>query len=79
MKRQRRIAAASLLAGCLAGSAEACPVCDGETGRRVRAGIFNEDFGPNLLVILLPFPIVVGVAAALHHGLSPRRTTTDGL
>src|SRR5947209_3624417 len=48
--------------------AGACPVCDRETGRRVRAGLFDEDFAPNLLATLLPFGVFLGIAAALHFG-----------
>jgi hypothetical protein len=49
-----------------AGSVSACPVCDTGTGRQVRAGIFNEDFVPNLLMSSLPFPIFIGAAMALR-------------
>ncbi|WP_337174081.1 hypothetical protein [Paludisphaera sp.] len=77
MKRLRRLASWCLYASCLAGVADACPVCDTDTGRKVRAGIFGEDFGPNLVVTLAPFPIVLGVAAALHFGLSSRGTTGE--
>lgn len=53
--------------------ADACPVCQTENGRQVRAGIFNEDFGSNLLATLLPFPVVLGIAAALHFGFAPKQ------
>jgi hypothetical protein len=46
----------------------ACPVCDTSTGQQVRQGIFDNRFGVNLLLTLLPFPIFVGIAAALYHG-----------
>jgi uncharacterized protein len=54
----------------------ACPVCHSETGQQVRAGIFNEDFGRNVALTLLPFPLLFGIVAAIHHGWpagSPRR------
>lgn len=59
------IAALLLLPGA---PAFACPVCHTETGAQVRAGIFGEDFGANLLVAAMPFPIFLGIAAALHFG-----------
>ena len=57
--------------------ADACPVCESETGREVRAGIFGEDFGPNLLMTLLPFPILLGIAAAFYFGFSPKETAAE--
>jgi hypothetical protein len=72
MVRLRTTAAIAALAAGLAAPAGACPVCDGPTGARVRAGIFGADFAANLLTAALPFPIVLGVAAALHHGLGTR-------
>ncbi len=55
-----------LLAAAL--SARACPVCDTGTGRAVRAGVFGADFGRNLLVTALPFPIFLGITALLYYG-----------
>ncbi|MDX1931110.1 MAG: hypothetical protein SFU56_00750 [Capsulimonadales bacterium] len=48
--------------------ADACPVCDSPTGREVRREIFNEEFGPNLLRTVLPFPIFLGITAFLYVG-----------
>ena len=48
--------------------AAACPVCNTETGQQVRQGIFGPDFGYNLFVTLLPFPIFLAIAAAIHFG-----------
>lgn len=48
--------------------ASACPLCVSETGRRVRAGIFNSDFGANLVMTLLPFPVFVAVVALIYFG-----------
>jgi hypothetical protein len=62
-----------------AAAADACPVCQSETGKQVRAGIFNADFGSNLLAISLPFPVLLGVAAALHFGFRPREGATDAI
>jgi len=51
-----------------ASSARACPLCESETGERVRAGIFNADFGSNLAVTLLPFPLFLGITYLIHSG-----------
>lgn len=69
-----RLLVAATLIGLLAPPtvADACPICASETGAEVRAGIFNEDFGWNLLVTVLPFPLMLGIAAALHFGFAPR-------
>lgn len=55
-------------------SADACPVCDAETGRQVRAGLFDEGLGWNLLATLLPFAVLLGITAAIHTGWPGRRT-----
>jgi hypothetical protein len=72
MKCFRSTTAAALVAAGLAAPAGACPVCAGPAGREVRAGLFGADFVPNLLTAALPFPILLGVAAALHFGFGPR-------
>ena len=58
--------------------AGACPVCDRETGRQVRAGLVDEDLGLNVLATALPFGIFLGVAAALHFGLPVGRGGPSG-
>jgi hypothetical protein len=69
----RRLSAVVLVVGaCHAPPAAACPICKSETGEQVRAGIFGADFGWNLLVTLLPFPIFLGIAMAFHLGFHPR-------
>ena len=50
-------------------TASACPVCDTETGRDVRAGIFDGAFGRNVSLTLLPFPVLLAVVAMIHFGL----------
>lgn len=74
-----RLLFAIVLAGFLAlpTAIPACPVCSRGTGEAVRAGIFNEDFGPNLLMTILPFPLMLGIAAALHFGFGARDGATD--
>ena len=56
------------LAVATSSTALACPVCNEPLGQQVRAGIFDESFGSNLIVTLLPFVIFLGVVAAIHGG-----------
>jgi hypothetical protein len=56
------------LSSVCASIAAACPLCHTDLGRQVRAGIFGSDFWSNLLFVLLPFPIFLLLAAALHYG-----------
>jgi len=44
----------------------ACPVCDSDIGREVRAGIVDGDFARNVLATVLPFAVVLGGVAAFH-------------
>ena len=46
----------------------ACTLCHTPTGEQVRAGIFNESFGSNLLLTLAPFPVLAAIVLALHFG-----------
>ena len=71
--------AAVLLA---ASSAVACPLCRSDTGRRVREGIFDNEFGGTLLAMLLPFLVISLVVAVIHGGppwagRSPAKPTHD--
>ncbi|HEY6401876.1 MAG TPA: hypothetical protein VI479_10735 [Blastocatellia bacterium] len=50
----------------------ACPLCHTELGQQVRSGIFGADFWSNLLFVLLPFPIFLLLAVALHYGFGRR-------
>jgi hypothetical protein len=50
-------------------SVSACPHCDSEIGRQVRAGIFNDHFWSNAALTLLPIPILVGIVALIHFGI----------
>ncbi len=73
-----RVVLACLLTGCSGNPAGACPVCSTETGKHVRGEIFDRDFGRNFATLLLPFPIFLGIAAAIHYGLAlgePARET----
>lgn len=59
--------------------AGACPICDTGTGRQVRAGIFDDNFGRTLLAVALPFPILLAVVAAIHFGWPATRRTGGDL
>ena len=49
--------------------ARGCPVCDGDTGQQVRAGLVDGNVIPGLLAILLPLAVTLGVAGVVHFGL----------
>jgi len=49
-------------------SAVACPLCHTETGKQVRSGIFDADFGFNLLITVIPFAIFLGIVALIYFG-----------
>jgi hypothetical protein len=51
-----------------ASSARACPLCESETGERVRAGIFDADFGYNLFATVLPFSASLAIVTSIHYG-----------
>lgn len=50
-----------------------CPYCESEVGKEVAAGIFNDDFAVNLVLVLLPIPILFLIVYFIHYGL-PIRT-----
>lgn len=50
----------------------ACPVCNTDTGRQVRAGIFDDHFLTTLLAVIAPFPILLLLVAGLHFVLPTR-------
>lgn len=62
----------------LAPSTYACPVCNQKTGQKVRAGIFDEEFGFNLVATVLPFGVFLGITAGIHFGLPRRRRIAPG-
>ena len=68
MRKLVRITFAGAVLVLPAPSAGACPVCDRETGREVRAGIFDEHFGFNLAATVLPFGVLLALTAAIHFG-----------
>jgi len=74
-----RLAVAAIV-GATAAPALACPVCDSENGKQVRAGVFNDQFGWNLVKVTSPFPVllgVVGLAYCLMPG--PRAGESGGV
>ena len=56
----------------------ACPLCHTETGRQVRAGIFDAHFGGNLLYTLSPFPVFLLVVALLYFGFPTAKDEDSG-
>jgi hypothetical protein len=58
------IAGAALLN---AATASACPLCHSPTGEKVREGIFNSQFPITLVSMALPFVVIAGVIAVIHH------------
>lgn len=77
-----RAAVLGAVVASTATAARACPVCRSETGDAVRDGLFDEDFASNLLAIALPFPIFLGIVAAIHgppaRGGRPGDATRNG-
>jgi len=53
-----------------ASAASACPFCESETGQQVKAGIFNDQFWMNVLLTLLPFPILLAIVALIYFDVS---------
>lgn len=51
-------------------SATACPYCETETGKQVRAGIFNDQFWSNVTLTLLPLFVLLGIVALIYFDLS---------
>ncbi len=55
-------------------AARACPVCDSDTGRQVRDGIFDGNIALHAIAIGLPVAAVAGAAGIIHFGGSRPRT-----
>ena len=49
----------------------ACPLCHSPTGEKVREGIFNSEFPMTFVSMVMPFVVIAGVVAVIHHS-SPR-------
>lgn len=52
-------------------AAAACPYCESDVGREVAAQIFNNEFAINAAMTVLPFPLLLGLVAAVHFGGAP--------
>ncbi len=61
-----------------ASAASACPFCESETGQQVKAGIFNDQFWGNVLLTLLPFPVLLAIVALIYFDLSSLWKNTQG-
>lgn len=61
--RSRMLTAAAAVAWLLTETAVGCPVCGTDVGRQVRAGLADENVVPNLLAVVLPFALILGVVA----------------
>jgi len=57
-----------IMAMTMAAPALACPICDTATGQQVRSGIVDSHFAFNVVATLLPFPILIAIAAFIHFG-----------
>ncbi|CAN5749858.1 hypothetical protein BH23PLA1_BH23PLA1_03400 [soil metagenome] len=62
----RRILLTGLLTAWFALPVQACPTCSIGVREQVRAEVFGEDFGRNLVVTALPFAFFLGIAAVIH-------------
>jgi hypothetical protein len=57
----------------------ACPMCNTETGKQVREGIFGPDFYTNVLVTVAPFPVVLALCALVYWILpDPKKRRVNG-
>jgi hypothetical protein len=46
-------------------SVDACPFCYSDTGREVGSIVFGKDFGANIVALILPFLLSVGLTRAI--------------
>lgn len=53
--------------------AVACTVCGSDTGRQVRAGVFDGHFGGTACAVLLPFAIFVALGVGVYFGMPELR------
>ncbi|MDO8528068.1 MAG: hypothetical protein Q7T03_10340 [Deltaproteobacteria bacterium] len=51
----------------------ACPLCYSDTGKQVRAGIFNGDFLFNLAMTLFPFIVFTFIGLVLYYDESKNK------
>lgn len=67
-----------LLPLLLCRAAQACPVCDSDRARLVRAGLFDAHLVPNLFVTVLPFVVLAAIVALTYYGLPHPRRGPEG-
>lgn len=60
-------------------AAWACPLCDSATADQVRAGLFDGHFLKNLAVVLLPFPLFIGLGVYMYFSGPPQRGSAASL
>ena len=60
--------------GLFSFNADACPICNSDTGKEVRKSIFGPNFAQNAARALAPVPFLVGAIAAVHFGFRPRHS-----
>lgn len=74
--RLRILTAGLVLMGALAvaAPASACPDC--AVGQQARSEVWNEHFGPNLFVALLPF-LFIGAICVRAEGIGRPRASTE--
>ena len=57
-----------ILAMLIAFQAHACPVCNSDTGKQVREGIFGSDVGLSLAAATMPFAICAVIVHWMSRG-----------
>jgi len=67
MRISRLVARGSFTAVLFSDYLLACPLCHTQTGRQVRAGIFDAHFSGNLLCTLIPFPLFLCIVAVIYY------------
>lgn len=77
MRSQFKVRCTAMIITASAAPVLACPVCDTENGTQVRAGVFNDQFGWNLLKVSSPFPVLLG-AVGLLYCLTPASREDGG-
>lgn len=60
---------AILLMLLLSPLAQSCPLCDSDTARQVRAGLFDSRFVSNVGVTVLPFIVFAAIVALTYYSL----------
>jgi hypothetical protein len=56
---------------------DACIICAGENGQKVREGIFSADFAASLFAVLAPAPVLLVAALLLSNFLGSEKRTHE--